>query len=52
MARPIKETPVLRGKDADLFEKKIIKAKPESQEKIAHAKKVFEKFKAIATFSL
>lgn len=52
MAKPIKETPVLTGKDAQLFSGKIANIKPESKEEKEAAKKVFEKFKAIASFTL
>jgi hypothetical protein len=52
MARPIKETPVLTGKDAKTFAEKMANIKPESKEEIEAAKKVYDKFKAIASFSL
>lgn len=52
MAKPIKETPVLTGKDAQRFSGKIANIKPESKEEKEAAKKVFEKFKAIASFTL
>lgn len=51
MARPIKETPVLTGKDAELFAEKMSRITPESPEEKDAAKKVFEKFKAISTFT-
>ena len=44
MARPIKETPVVTGKDAKRFAEKMANLKPE--------RKVYEKFKAIASFAL
>ena len=49
MARPIKETPVVTGKDAERFAENL---KPESKEEKEAAKKVYEKFKAIASFAL
>ncbi len=52
MAKPIKETPVLTGKDAQRFSEKIANIKPESKEEKEAAKKAFEKFKAIASFTL
>ena len=52
MARPIKETPVVTGKDAKRFAEKMANLKPESKEEREAAKKVYEKFKAIASFAL
>lgn len=52
MARPIKETPVLTGKDAERFAEKMKNIKPETKEEKEAAKKVYEKFKAIASFML
>ena len=46
MARPIKETPVVTGKDAKRFAEKMAHLKPESKEEREAAKKVYEKFKA------
>ena len=51
MARPIKETPVVTGKDAKRFAEKMAHLKPESKEEKEAAKKVYEKFKAIAAFT-
>ncbi len=51
MARPIKETPVVTGKDAERFAEKMAHLKPESKEEKEAAKKVYEKFKAIAAFT-
>lgn len=48
----IKETPVLTGKDAKRFAEKMANLKPESKEEKEAAKKVYEKFKAIASFTL
>lgn len=52
MARPIKETPVLKGKEAAKFLTEINKAKDQkvSEETIEKIKKNYEKLKAIATF--
>lgn len=52
MARQIKETPALEGKDAERFLLDVAEAKPVGAEAKQHAKSVFERFKAIATFSL
>ncbi|MDC2165309.1 hypothetical protein [Bacteroides thetaiotaomicron] len=52
MARPIKETPVITGKDTKRFAEKMVNLKPESKEEKEAAKKVYEKFKAIASFTL
>ena len=52
MARPIKETPVVNRKDAKRFAEKMANLKPESKEEKEAAKKVYEKFKAIASFAL
>ncbi len=38
MARPIKETPVLRGKDAERFFQKMENVKPVSAEELARIK--------------
>lgn len=51
MARPIKETPVVTGKDAKRFAEKMTHLKLESKEEKEAAKKVYEKFKAITTFT-
>ncbi|MBD8039341.1 hypothetical protein H9625_02550 [Phocaeicola sp. Sa1CVN1] len=50
MARPIKETPVVAGKDAKRFVEKIAHLKPESKEEREAAKKIYAKFKAQYTF--
>ncbi len=50
MARPIKETPVITGEDAERFLEDIKNPIPESPEEIAKAKEVYEQFKAIARF--
>ena len=52
MARPIKETPVLRGKDADRFIERMSCVGRASEKEIEEAKKAFEAFKAISTFPM
>jgi hypothetical protein len=44
MARPIKETPVLRGKDAERFFDRMENVKPVSAEEIERIKKSASKF--------
>ncbi len=50
MARPIKPTPILKGKDAERFENKINYIEPEPKEVVERAKSVYERFKSIANF--
>ncbi|WP_343744778.1 hypothetical protein [Chitinophaga sp.] len=52
MARPIKETPVLKGKEAAKFLAEVNRSKNEkvSKETLEQIKKNFEKLKAIANF--
>ena len=50
MARPIKETPTLYGKDARIFEETIAHPKPVSPEECLRAKKVYEEVMAKADF--
>ncbi|MCH5346780.1 MAG: hypothetical protein J1E63_06695 [Muribaculaceae bacterium] len=52
MARPIKETPILTGKDAELFAKKIENPTPVSQTEKEEARKAYEAFKAISRFPM
>ncbi len=52
MARPIKETPVVTGKDAENFATKLANLKSESEEEKKAAEEAYRKFKAIATFAL
>lgn len=52
MARPIKETPVLKGKDAEMFAKQIANPAPVSQSEKDAARKAYEAFKAISTFPM
>ena len=50
MARPIKETPVLRGKNAVRFETLISNPNPVSKEDKERAKKAYETMKSISNF--
>lgn len=52
MARPIKETPVLRGKDAEIFAKRLANPKPVSAADREAAQKAYEAFKSISTFPM
>ena len=52
MARPIKETPVLKGKDAVRFAEQITNPAPVSQSEKDAARKAYEAFKAISTFPM
>lgn len=51
MARPIKETPVLKGDDAKRFRDSIEHPTPVSAEEVAKARRTYERFKRIATFT-
>lgn len=50
MARPIKETPELYGKDAARFEQLISQPKPVSEEEKERARKAYEVMKSISNF--
>ena len=50
MARPIKETPILRGKDAEQFVDRMANVGRASAEEIEEARKAYEAFKTISTF--
>lgn len=52
MARPIKETPVLRGKDAKKFANRMANHAPVSKAEKEEARKAYEAFKAISTFPM
>ena len=52
MARPIKDTPVVTGKDAVKFAERLANPTPETKEEKAAAKSAFEAVKAISTFML
>ena len=48
MARPIKETPVLYGKDAERFEQLISHPRPVSTKEKERARKAYEIMKSIS----
>lgn len=50
MARPIKETPELYGKDAERFNKMISHPLPVSKEEKDRARKAYEVMKSISNF--
>ena len=50
MAKPIKATPILFGKDAERFLKEIKNVKPASEAEKARVKASYEKMKKRATF--
>lgn len=50
MAKPIKETPELYGKDAERFERLISQTKPVSEEERERARKAYEMMKSISNF--
>jgi hypothetical protein len=52
MARPIKETPILKGKDAARFAEKIANPAPVSQAEKDAARRAYEAFKAISKFPI
>lgn len=54
MAKPIKDTPILRGKDAVNFLQESKKAETQkvSKKELERIKANFKKLKSIATFSL
>ena len=47
MARPIKETPVLKGKDVERFKYNLEHPTPVSAEEVTKARETYEKFKRI-----
>ena len=51
MARPIKETPVLKGKDAERFRYNMEHPTPVSADEVTRARETYERFKSIATFA-
>lgn len=51
MARPIKETPVVTGKDAVRFAKRMANPNPAFKMEIEHARKIYEAVKANSNFS-
>ena len=52
MAKPIKETPVLTGKDAERFAYAVEHPQPVSREEVLRAEEAYEWAKTIATFAL
>lgn len=52
MARPIKETPVLTGRDAEIFAKRTANPNPVTEAEKKAARKAYEAFKAISTFPM
>ena len=50
MARPIKETPILKGKDAERFLRLMDGMKPASKEELERVKKNYEYMMSIADF--
>lgn len=52
MARPIKETPVLKGKDAERFAQRMATVGRATPKEIEAARKAYEAFKAISTFPM
>ena len=52
MAKPIKETPVLKGKDAKVFVMNNKAPKKESDAELAKIKQSYEALKSIATFAI
>lgn len=52
MARPIKETPVITGKDAENFARRMANPAPVSDAEKEAARKAYEAFKAISTFPM
>lgn len=48
MARPIKETPELHGKDAERFERLMSQPRPASDEERERARRAYEVMKAIS----
>jgi hypothetical protein len=52
MARPIKDTPLLSGKDWNRLEKAMAKVKPLSKKEREEQRKAYEWAKSIATFPM
>ena len=52
MARPIAETPILYGKDAERFLYNMEHVKPLSPDRQERMKKAYEWMKSIATFQM
>ena len=52
MARPIKETPVLEGKDADRFTEEMARVGRATEKEIEEARKAYQALKSISTFPM
>ena len=52
MAKPIKETPILYGKDAERFIHEMKNVKPASEEEKKRVRASYEKIKKLATFMM
>lgn len=52
MARPIKETPILFGEDAERFMKDMKEPKKAPQEEKLRIRRSYEKLKKMATFMM
>lgn len=52
MARPIKETPILYGKDAERFLNEMKDVKPASEEEKKRVRASYERIKKLATFMM
>ena len=52
MARPIRETPILYGKNARRLEKAMREAKPFSKEKLEAMRKEYEEFRSKLTIKI
>jgi hypothetical protein len=52
MARPIKDTPIIKGKDAKRFREAIANVKTVSKEEREEQRKAYEWVKSIATFPM
>lgn len=50
MARPIKETPVVTGKDAERFAARLANPQPASNAEIENARKIYEAVRANSNF--
>jgi hypothetical protein len=52
MASPIKETPIVKGKDAEKFAKRMANVGRASKEEMKEAQAAYDAFKAISTFPM
>ena len=52
MARPIKETPTIKGKDSIRFQKEMDNLAPASAEEKERMRRSYELMKSIATFPM